>query len=65
MIAMDSLDDERTREIARNWNLDEIEGAVELWRCPTCGRVVATEMTKGVRKDAPILVVTDEIEIRE
>jgi hypothetical protein len=60
---MDSLDDEWTRKVARDWK--DMEGAVELWKCPTCGRLVATEMTKGVRKDVPILVVTDEIEIRE
>jgi hypothetical protein len=53
IMAMDSTDEERTRRVF----IEEIEGALESWRCPTCGAVEVTEMRSGVRKTVEGLLV--------
>ena len=59
-IATEPLDRELTFKVARDF--EKMEGAVELWRCPKCGRVYATRMTEGVRRDMQVLVPVDEKE---
>ena len=52
-MAMDAKDEEWCRKVF----IEEIEGAMEEWRCPTCGRVEVTKMKSGVRKTVEGLMV--------
>lgn len=60
MIAMDAENRTRTLEAARNW--ENRDGDIEGWVCPTCGIRRVTEMISGVREDARLLPVRDEME---
>ena len=46
------------RKVARNWR--SMEGAMELWQCPKCGKKTLTEMRSGERKDSGAAMVTNE-----
>jgi len=61
MIAMDALDYNLAVRVSHSW--EHMDGQVELWKCPTCKRVVATEMRKGVRQDAGFLIVGREVNL--
>lgn len=56
--ALNCEDAAYTSEVARNWIF--MEGAVELWQCPKCGKKTLTEMRSGVRKDSSAAMVTNE-----
>lgn len=53
IMAMDAKDEEWCRKVF----IEEIEGAMEEWQCPTCGRVEVTKMKSGVRKTVEGLMV--------
>ena len=56
--ATDPDDREKTFEVTMVWR--KMEGAMEGWTCPNCGRRSVTRMTNGVRKDAGILIPREE-----
>lgn len=59
IVAMDALNEEWCRQVF----IGEIEGAVEAWQCPICGRIEVTEMRKGVRKTTSGLLVIQGEEV--
>jgi hypothetical protein len=58
VLALNAVDKTWTTEVSSNW--EKHEGAVEKWKCETCGEVWESTMVKGVRRvPAPVRVYNE------
>ena len=63
MMAMDAENEKQTHYVGSTWDFDLLEGEMEGWVCIHCGSREVTRMIKGVREDAKLLFVWEEVEV--